>query len=152
MKKRILYPMGSYRNKIAGLIIILISLIMLLIVIIHGPLSFLHNAHVHIHLHQFNFFLATLIFGMHMTAFSKEKQDDERVQAIRTKALQMALGLLTGTIAAFSLAISIASKSIDNIDLTTVSFIAAYGLAVYLIVFHVGLYFEPSWTYNNDNT
>jgi hypothetical protein len=146
MKRLTLFPMASYPNKILGLVITTVGIISLAVFAIHGPIEYIsHPAGGR----QFNLFLTILLFGMYLTAFSKEKNDDERVQAIRAKALQMAFGLLTGTMAAFSMASSLANVPMDA-DINVISCVAIFGLAIYLAVFHIGLYFDPAWTYNDD--
>ncbi|MCD6010174.1 MAG: hypothetical protein K0Q79_36 [Flavipsychrobacter sp.] len=146
MKNLTLAPMSSYQTKIAGLIITLVALILLLVVKLHGPFMSLSKPAPD---RQFNLLFAATVFGMYMTAFSKEKNDDERVRAIRAKSLQIAFMILMTTIIAIALN-SMTSKEEFQGDSTALCAISAFGLGIYLIMFHIGLYFDPTWNYNDD--
>jgi len=139
--------MSSYQTKIGGLILTAAALVLLLIVKLHGPLQFLS---VPAPDKQFNMFFAATVFGMYMIAFSKEKNDDERVHIIRAKASQMSLMILTGSMIAMTLTAVTAKDSPMPADSLFLGSLVAFGLGIYLVVFHIGLYFDPAWAYNDD--
>ncbi|MFI5205854.1 MAG: hypothetical protein ACHQVK_02845, partial [Candidatus Paceibacterales bacterium] len=146
MKNLTLAPMSSHQTKIAGIIITPIALILLLIVKLHGPFMFLSKPAPD---RQFSILFAATVFGMYMIAFSKEKNDDERVHMIRAKALQMAFMILM--VSLIAMAMAAATGKDDALPGSIfLSSLAALGLGVYLIVFHIGLYFDPAWAYNDD--
>ena len=99
---------------------------------------------------QFNVLFVLVVVGMYLTAFSKEKNDDERVQVIRAKALQMAFMIMAGSMLA--MAFTGATTADDSLPAGSIfiTSLVAFGVGIYLIVFHVGLYFDPPWAYNND--
>jgi nitrate reductase gamma subunit len=146
MKNLTLAPMSSYQGKIAGLIITPIALILLLVVKLHGPFLFLSKPAP---AQQFNLLFAVVVLGMHMIAFSKEKNDDERVRAIRAKSLQMAFMVLMTSLIAIGLTSAMSTEEVTG-DSNLLCPMAAFGLGVYLVVFHIGLYFDPAWAYNDD--
>jgi len=138
--------MSSYKGKISGLIIIGACLLLMLVVKIHGPLPFLSNRIAPDR--QFEFFFTITVFGMYITAFSKEKDDDERIQAIRAKAMQSAFMLGMGCMCAIGLTNLLGVPSLaDSFILIS---LCGFALGVYLVLFHIGLYFDPAWSYNDD--
>ena len=148
MKNLTLAPMSSYQMKIAGLIVTAVALVLLLIVQLHGPLLFLPKPAPE---KQFNVFFVFVVFGMWTIAFSKEKNDDERVHVIRAKALQMAFMILTMVMLAIALTAATGKGSdIEQADSIFIGSLVAFGLGIYLVVFHIGLYFDPAWAYNDD--
>jgi len=146
MKNLTLAPMSSYQTKIAGLIVTAVALVLLLIVQLHGPFLFLSKPAPE---KQFKVLFAAAVFGMLMIAYSKEKNDDERVHVIRAKALQMAFMILTGSLIAMAMN-SATGKDELAVGSLFLSTLAAFGLGIYLVVFHIGLYFDPPWAYNDD--
>lgn len=146
MKNLTLYPMSSYQTKIGGLIFTPVALILLLIVKLHGPLMFLTKPAPD---QQLNVLFAATVFGMYMIAFSKEKNDDERVHLIRAKALQGAFMVSMGSLIAMALT-SALGKSQMPVDSIGMCAFSAFALGIYLALFHIGLYFDPAWAYNDD--
>lgn len=146
MKNLTLYPMSSHQTKIGGLIFTPVALILLLIVKLHGPFMFLSKPAPD---QQLNILFAATVFGMFMIAFSKEKNDDERVHLIRAKSLQSAFMISMGSLIAMALT-SALNKTIEPLDSMAMCAFAAFGLGLYLILFHIGLYFDPAWAYNDD--
>jgi nitrate reductase gamma subunit len=150
MKNLTLYPMSSYQTKIGGLIATAVALVLLAIVKLHGPFLFLTKPAPE---HQADLLLAATVAGMYMVAFSKEKNDDERVHAIRAKSMQSALMILIGSMVAMAITTATGKGQAPGetmIDSTFLSAICAFGLSIHLILFHVGLYFDPAWAYNDD--
>ena len=146
MKNLTVAPMSSYQTKIGGLIVTAVALVLLLIVKLHGPLLFLPKPAPD---KQFTVLFVAVIFGMYMIAFSKEKNDDERVHVIRAKALQMAFMILTGSLIAVAMTAATGKDDATPIS-ELLGSLAAFGLGTYLVVFHIGLYFDPAWAYNDD--
>lgn len=147
MKNLTIFPMSSYKGKISGLIIIGVCLLLMLVVKIHGPLPFLSNRIAPDR--QFELFFTVTVFGMYMTAFSKEKDDDERIQAIRAKAMQSAFMIMMGSLLSIVL-FTLISRVELGMDGYLVCQLCGFVLALYLILFHIGLYFDPAWSYNDD--
>ena len=146
MKNLTIFPMSSYAGKIAGLIITAASLLLLLAVRIHGSLPFLSGPIAH---RQSHLFFTLIVAGLYLTAFSKEKDDDERVRAIRAKAMQSAFMLLTGIMIALTLVSLLVGENMFS-ESVVVAVVCGSAMAVYLVLFHIGLYFDPSWSYNDD--
>jgi hypothetical protein len=144
MRNLTIAPLGGHSTKIAGIIITAISLVLLLAVKLHGPFTFLPKPAPD---QQFDFLFIAFVAGMHLMAFSKEKNDDERVHALRAKALQTAFMVMIGTIIAISMNTVVHKEQFSGIFLCA---IAAFGLGIYLITFHIGLYFDPEVLYNDD--
>jgi len=86
--------------------------------------------------------------GLLTIAFSKEKYDDDRAQAIRLKSLQLAFILEQAVVLAVGLTCSIAKEALDASVCFTVG---AMGTIMYLLLFHVGLYFDFLWDYDDSS-
>ncbi len=148
MKSLSIFPMSSYKNKVYGLVITLVALVALL-AISHGPLPFIQASADE----QFNLFFAVVTFGLYMIAWSKEKNDDERVQKIRAKAMQVGLGVMITSILAFIFCIdvlAIKKHEVTTLGGTELALMLDFGLGTYLTVFYIGLFFDPAWVYNDD--
>ena len=137
--------MSSYKTKVGGLIFTPVALLLFMIVQLHGPFQFIPKPD-----QQADILFVLTLFGMYIIACSKEKYDDERVRAVRAKALQVAFMLLVGTMLSISMTFATAKHPVSSDDGPTLSFMAAFGLGFYLVVFHYGLYFDPAWNYNDD--
>lgn len=146
MKNLTLAPMASYQSKIAGLIITAVALVLLLVVGVHGPFAFLSKPAAD---QQFNFVLLLIVFGLYLTAFSKEKHDDERVQLLRARSLQRAFMVMVSSIIAIT-ANAILKNDPSIADFMMLVFMTGFGLSTYLVLFHIGLYFDPAVMYNDD--
>jgi hypothetical protein len=81
--------------------------------------------------------------GLYFVAFSKEKVDDDRVKAIRGKALQGGFGVLVAMMISLSF-IAIIKPSFLFSGANELSVIALVGLISYLLIFDTGLYFDNS--------
>lgn len=153
MKSFTIFPMSNYKSKPIGLAITIVSLILLLIVSIHGALPFPSQANAE---QQFDLFFAVATFGLYVIAWTKEKNEDERVQKIRAKAMQIAFGMfviitlcpaLVSIVADIQKHTSAINYSLSNVELIG---ICAFILAIYLVVFYIGLLFDPAWIYADD--
>jgi hypothetical protein len=146
MKNLTLYPMSSYKSKIAGLFVIGVAVILLAVVKFYGPLPFIQKLDAD---RQFKMFFVFMIFGLFQVTFSKEKNEDERVQKIRAKSFQASFMLLAGSMIAISLS-TVTGKGDGNMPDIELSMLAGFGVVFYLVLFHIGLYFDPAWNYNDD--
>jgi len=146
MRNFTLYPMSSYQGKLAGLAIIALALIMLLVVKFFGPLSFIPKLDRD---RQLILFFVFTVLGMYQVVFSKEKNEDERVQRIRAKCFQSAFMIFAGTLIAILLT-SVTSHEAMTFSAVQLCTFVAFGLSLYLLLFHIGLYFDPAWNYNDD--
>lgn len=111
---------------------------------------------------HFNFLLWLAIFGLVLIAFSKEKNEDERVHSIRTKSFMFAFLMILGSTLAFGLTVTIMPLQSDMAQGVTLSpddiieagrwlmFYPAVGLVLHLVMFHVGVYFDQNWDYENE--
>ncbi len=136
-----LNSLGSYKNKIAGLVILSAGLLTAIIWKIH-PFTIIPKYDSDKHL---SVLLWVIVLGMYLTAFSQEKYEDERVKMIRARSLQTSMMLMTGTIIAFSL--TAITQNIGDLDVTLLLMMPAVYLGIYLAIFHVGLYYDNLWDY-----
>lgn len=88
------------------------------------------------------------VAGLYLMAFSREKYEDERVKKIRSGSVQIVIMLMMGMLLAISLT-GIISKDLD-FPPEVLMIIAAFYLIFYLIVFHIGLYYDKMWNYDAD--
>lgn len=88
-----------------------------------------------------------MLLGMYLTAFSQEKFEDERVQTIRARALQMVMMLMSATFLAFSL--TAITQDLGEFDVTLLLLFPLIYLSIYLAIFHMGLYFDFLWDYDD---
>ena len=155
MKNLVIFPMQGYYGKIIGIVISTISILLLVLTNVFENFK-LFNLLTNSELFQFSFWF--VLFGFYLIAFSKEKVDSERVRKIRSKSLQIAFGLLISLILSTSLLGILANTSVVldrepfliNLGIE-LPFYAAFGLLVYLISFHIGLYFDPNWIYEKQS-
>jgi hypothetical protein len=150
--------MYDYRGKIAGMIIAAVGIILLIVQKITGfTVLEKFNADQH-----FNMILWFTLLGLFTMMFSKEKMEDERVQFIRMKSLLYAFVLMIAATLAFGLTVSIMPfEDMDLKDGTTLTpddiimggrmlmFYPAVAMVIYLVMFHVGLYFDNTWDYED---
>ncbi|MBN9482671.1 MAG: hypothetical protein BGO70_07340 [Bacteroidetes bacterium 43-93] len=134
--------LASYKNKIAGLVILSIGLLVTIVEKLH-PFTVVAKWNADTHLAAC---IWIIVFGMYMTAFSREKFEDERVKKIRARALQTTMMLLTGTTLAFSL--TVITQNLGDLDVMILLMMPAIYLAIYLAMFHIGLYFDEMWDYD----
>lgn len=88
-----------------------------------------------------------MLFGLVMVIYCREKYDDDRAKAIRLKSLQMAFLLTLSVMMAMAFTGTLAK------DLTLgppeLFLISAMGIVLYLMVFHIGLYFDFLWDFGD---
>lgn len=152
--------MYGYWGKVAGIIIAALGAIMLITqkltdFIIISKLSSAQH---------FNILLWITVLGLFTIAFSKEKHEDERVQQIRTRAFAFAFMMVTASTLAFAFAVNL-MPTVDEelaqgvtltpaeiIELSRIMmFYPAVAVVIYLIMFHIGLYFDQTWDYENES-
>lgn len=149
--------MYDYRGKVSGMVIAALGTIALLIQkYTHFTVLAGLNSDQH-----FNVLLWVTLFGLFLMMFSYEKHEDERVKQIRAKAVMIVFGIMTGAILAFALTISII-PFIDPGDLQPAAadegvwlgrllmFYPAVGIVLYLLIFHVGIYYDKVWDYSDN--
>lgn len=86
------------------------------------------------------------LLGLIVIGYSKEKYEDDRAKAIRAKALQIAFMLQQSVTLAMGLTMSLHKEPIDG-DILFI--IAAMGTLMFLLLFHVGLYFDLLWDFDD---
>ena len=147
MKNFTLFPLQSYRTKLAGITITVISLILIGIEKMSGII-----AGDKLKTQKF-IQIATLliIIGLFLVIFSKEKIDDDRVKKVRLKSLQ--LGFATTLAIIISLIfVSIVHPAFSFGVIHDLSMISLISLIVYLLFFNIGLYFDLNELYNDDTS
>ena len=95
---------------------------------------------------HYNGFEWLMLVGLFLIIYSKEKYDDERAKAIRLKSFQIAFALQQAVLLATALTGNSAKNKIQNADLFA---FAGMGIIFYLLIFHVGLYFDFLWEYDD---
>lgn len=138
--------LASHKTKIAGLITLSAGLVLTIVQKLH-PFIIVpkYNADKHLAIS-----IWVVVVGMYLTAFSKEKFEDERVRMIRARSLQMVMMLMSATFIAFSL--TAITQDIGDMDVLTILLFPAMYLALYLAIFHVGIYFDNLWDYDEKQT
>jgi hypothetical protein len=87
-----------------------------------------------------------MLFGLFVVISCKEKVDDERTQMVRRKAYQMGFNLMGG------LSMVVALNNIlhqQTIGPDFLFVITGLGIMYYLLFFHIGLYFDFLWDYDD---
>ncbi len=134
------YPLAAHSNKKVGFVLALACLPLLI-----GAQWF--NADAFFSPSRTTDLLILLIaLGLSFITFSKEKQDDERVITIRYAAYRITLSIFSISLISFA--------SVDVFGQVSVALdagiLVCLLLALYIVVFHVGLYSDaPSFYANN---
>lgn len=137
--------MYSYKGKIGGAIIAAIGLIGIISQALHPwALSLKIDADKTMALLRW-----ITLAGLLTVGFSKEKYDDDRAVAIRLKALQIAVTLQQAVILGMALTFSLHPEPLEADILFALSGI---GIIMYLLLFHLGLYFDILWDYDDKST
>jgi len=136
--------MYDYRSKDAGTIVSAIGVLTIIAAKI-WKFSLFHQLSAD---QNYLVFLWGTLFGFYIMAFSKEKNDDERVKKVRANAMQFAFCLLVGILLSFSL---IYTLKLNNLNLSTevLYMFPTMALLMYLLVFNVGLHFDFLWEYED---
>jgi hypothetical protein len=147
MKRFSLYPLSSYKNKYVGLSVVLFSILLLLVLNGTGPLPLLKKYYDADR--QFDMIAVLGSFGLFLMAWTKEKKDDERVRIIRHNCFRIAFGITMVNMLTFSMCCALVKKPMV-LDVSILYLFIDISLIAYLILFNVGLYFDPQWNYNDD--
>lgn len=102
------------------------------------------NAHQH-----YALFLWLTLVALATVAYSKEKYDDERAKLIRLKAFQISFLIMVSTILSVALTMEVGAGGKEPIDGMLLFVFAALGILGYLFTFHLGLYFDIFWDYED---
>lgn len=145
MKNLTLFPLQNYKTKIAGVILTTVSILLL---IFEKTTRLVFTATFSIQ-QVIQALILLITLGLFFVAFSKEKIDDDRVRAVRDKALQGAFVVLLALIICLNF-ISIIRPAFRFGGVHDLSIIALFGLVVYLLIFNMGLFFDTNRIYNND--
>lgn len=132
--------MYSYRYKVAG---VAIAGIGLLLWTAHQIAEFEVIKKFDFSQHSFMFWLIVL-FGLITAAFSLEKNDDERVKAVRAKSMMMSFSLTMTILMAVSYAFFISNTQIDASALIIVP---SFSIIFYHLHFNFGIYNDAHWDY-----
>lgn len=89
-----------------------------------------------------------LAMGLYWSGMSREKHEDERVKAIRSRAIAITFVLLVNSILAFS--ISQLMFTDHTISIRSLLFMLLIPLAFYHVAFNIGLYRDSNWEYNEE--
>lgn len=89
-----------------------------------------------------------MLFGLIVVIYSKEKYEDDRAKMVRLKAFQIAFGVQQGVILAMAFTGSISKKPM-GLEAPDLYVFGALGIILYLLIFHVGLYFDFLWDYED---
>lgn len=139
-----MWVMYDYRGKIAGVIVSVVGLAGIFSErLFHWVMLKKFTWQQHLALWQW-----VTLFGLFIIAYSKEKYDDDRAKAIRLKALQIAFMLQQSVTLAMGLTGSIAREPMDG---PILFIIGAFGIITYLLLFHVGLYFDVLWDFDDSS-
>jgi hypothetical protein len=150
--------MWGYKGKIGGIVLAGIGLLSLIVQkLTHFTIIEKWNSAQH-----FNLLLWVTLLGLYTIIFSKEKIEDERVQHIRVKSLMYAFTLTIGLTLVFAFNVTLmptqdpgmvngtALTADDIIEIgRMMMFLPAVAMAIYLVMFHVGLYFDDAWDYED---
>ncbi len=149
--------MYGYKGKVIGMFIAGITLVILLIQKFTG-FTVIDSLSPDRH---FNILLWITLFGLVMVMFSKEKNEDERVQYIRYRSVMTVFLMMISATLGFAFTVSILpdeafmepGTSVTGEDMVFVGRLLMYypavAIVLYLVMFHIGLYFDEAWDYED---
>lgn len=137
--------MYDYRGKVSGYIISALGIAAMVAERLH---PFILNRKWSAEQH-YGVFEWVALLGLFLIMYSKEKVDDERTKQIRLKAIQIAFMLMAGTTMAFGFTGVVSGSSDLSLGGREMYLIPAMGVMLYLLIFHVGLYFDEVWEYED---
>ena len=140
-----LTTMYDHRGKILGFIISAIGLCAMVVERV-SQLTFIRDWNVK--QHYYLFFWVTLL-GLVLIAYSREKEDDERAQSIRLKAVQFSFIFLLAILMSLGLTAELNGAEKVPLEGSLLLFLAGMALLTYLFLFHIGLYRDDAWEYEN---
>lgn len=89
-----------------------------------------------------------MLLGFVLIMCSKEKYDDDRTKAIRLKSYQAAFNFIVAAGLAIALTTKLARKE-TMIEPEIMFLVITGGIILYLLMFHVGVYFDFVWDYED---
>lgn len=119
-----LSPLSSYRFKLVGICITVLTVIVLAVFSILGIESIPNNI-----------FMIFITMGLITISTSKEKIEDERIQKIRGYSSRVSFTYIISVLIALGVTQQLSSKEIVNNPLL----IAAIGLCIYIYIFHFSI-------------
>jgi hypothetical protein len=144
-----LFPLSGYWGKFLGFAISALALVLLVFQELAGP-AFLASWFAPGK--QVAALLWFFAIGLLFLTFSKEKIDDERVQKIRYTALRaLAYFCLLSPAMFFApfLNPEDGPGAATNETVPWIMLLLVLPLLVYQVIFNIGLFFNPSWIYND---
>lgn len=135
--------MYDYRGKIWGLIISAIALLAMIGERLKGFIIFKKLTVAQ----HYGIFEWIMLAGLFCIIYSKEKHEDERAKQIRSKSFQMSFALTMSVLLAQALIGTLHPNYV--IEPQILFFIAAFGIMMYLFIFHIGLHFDFLWEYDD---
>lgn len=136
--------MNDYRTKVAGMITAAAGVVL---TIVQKLTDFTVLKNTDVEQHRYLCIWIALA-GLYMMAFSREKFEDERVKKIRAGSVQVVIMLMMGMLLAVSLT-AVMAKDFDFPAIMLMLIVGFY-LIFYLIIFHIGLYYDKMWMYDAD--
>ncbi len=136
--------MYDYRGKVAGGIAAAVFAVVTLVQkLTHFTLFKKLNADQHYYL-----CLCMVAMSLYTMAFSREKNDDERVKEVRARSLQITFMLFAGVLLALSFnGIIFPDLQFDG---TALLFLSGFYVVFYLVIFHIGIYFDNVWQFGEE--
>jgi hypothetical protein len=137
--------MYSNKWKKIGIIISAVSLLMMVAERVKGFIIFRkYDASQHYDLFQW-----CMLLGLVCIIYSKEKYDDDRAKMIRLKSLQIAFLILLSVLMSIGLTGALHTGKSDPIQPEILLDISAVGIILYLLIYHIGLYFDFLWEFED---
>lgn len=134
--------MYSYNYKLVGIIIAGIGLLLWLV---HHIVKFEIIKKFDYAQHSFLFWLIVIV-GLFTAAFSLEKNDDERVKAVRAKSMMVSFSLTMTTLLAASYAFFISNSELDA---SALIIIPSFSIIFYHLYFNIGVYNDKLWDFGD---
>jgi hypothetical protein len=135
------YPLAAHSNKKVGLVLTLACLPFLVAAQWLDVSDFFSPGRAT------DLLILIIALGLSFIAFSKEKQDDERVIAIRYAAYRITLSIFSISLISFA-SVDVFGRVPVTLD---AGVLACLLLALYIAVFHWGLYSDAASFYANNS-
>lgn len=142
------FPMYGYNGKYWGYAITIISLLLYVVKSIFQNFAAIFDAENTV---VNEVLLWSIGFGLYTIAFSKEKNDDERVRLIRYQSLRIAMGTMLSFIFAIGITNTFSPMNFENNVFFQMYSSFMMGVVWYLFNFYRGLLFDADFVYS-DNT
>ncbi len=96
---------------------------------------------------HYSVFEWVMLLGLVTIMYSKELMDDDRVKLVRLKSLQLAFGIMVAVLISAGLVTSL--HPAEKIEPAMLYALGAVGILMYLFLFHIGIYFDFLWEYDD---